>query len=163
MFVENILEALKSHVHNERNISFEFPEGIIEFFTDPKNLSPKNWIGIFEIEFKEEFRDKGLFKSLMNEITINHPSIEEVWIIEVCHTFSVILQTSKFNERYFTNKGCGEFYWIKTGAGSGRNRYDHERSERIAQELAPAKQMLVSRDREGFNEIKKSPEISKHL
>ena len=106
--VASILEALEQHLKKRTNNRFIFPQGEIEFF----NIN-SNTVGIFLIEIKQEFQRQGIFTSLMKAI-VENDSINKVIITEVCNSFSVILQTTKFGEGYFESNGFGELTWNKT-------------------------------------------------
>ena len=156
MFVENILEALRLHVTDKNNKEFEFPEGDI-VFSDNHNKETKYEVCIYSIRFKKEFRKKGLFTSLMNEIITNYLLIEKVLIIDPNPIFSVILQTSKFGGRYFVKKEIVEMHWARSG------EKDQEISERMSQILTPVRRLLVDGDYENFYKIIYSPEISSYF
>ena len=155
--VSSIYEAVKEHLFNRSNTHFTFPEGEIIFYKQERYR-----LGIYYIEFKEEFQNKGLFKSLMKTVIIEYPEIQEVWIYEPCKTFSVILMTSKFNGRYFTKRYC-ESYWLRSDLSPSERVYDHQKSEEIAKQLQPAKDLLVKGTYNKFETLVYSSEIYRHL
>ncbi len=126
------------HLKDRSSIQFSFKEGKIHFFDTERN----DEIGISLIVIKEEFRRNSIFTNLINYI-ISNKSINKIWVFQTSDIMALILQTRKFDDKYFRNCFTGEFLWVRFPEYDlDKSHYDHQKSQEISENLSPLMHML---------------------
>lgn len=136
--VASVNEGFDLHLKNRTSTDFQFKEGKIIFF----NLQTDDEVGISLIELKEEFQKKSIFTNLINYI-ISNKSINRIWIFQAVTTMALILQTRKFDGKYFQNCFTGEFAWVRSPEYNlERMSYNHQKAQEISEKLSLPMNML---------------------
>ncbi len=132
MELPTVNQCFDFHLTNRSLVDFVFNEGKIQFF----DIENDGEIGISLIEIKEDFQKKGIFTNLIRHI-ISHNFIERIWIFQTSDLMSLLLQTRKFDGKYFQNRFTGEFLWVRAQEYDlDRMPYDHIKSQEISDKLS---------------------------